>query len=102
MITIKGKVNPAIATINGITYILPYWIEVPESTTLSDIEWISPKTKPIIRPKEEFREVPSSRGNKTYEVAVRSDGRKKCTCSGFMYRRHCRHTDELLSEMGWK
>lgn len=43
--------------------------------------------------------VPSSSGDKTYEVSVDEFGNVSCNCPGFMYRGKCRHSDvvkELL------
>lgn len=77
---------------------------VPEGTTLDQIKWVDtrPKKKKVKKPKYLTREMSSSRGNKTYWTSVATDGFKECTCSGFTYRRRCRHVKELFEELGVK
>lgn len=102
-IIFKSPLSPAISPINGKTYVVGGgvpWLEVPAGTTLDQIKWIGPKRKKVSRPKVFSREVPSSRGDKTYRVVVRTDDVKSCTCNGFMYRRRCRHVDEYKKELG--
>ena len=105
MIIFKSPYRPAIAPIGGKLFVVGGgvpWLEVPAGTTLEQIKWIGPRRKKVVRPKEFVREVPSSRGNKTYTVRIRTDGVKSCTCSGSMYRRRCRHVDEYKKELGIK
>ena len=105
LITFKSPLRPALTTISGNTFVVggdAPWLEVPAGTTLGQIKWVGPRRKKVVRPKEFVREVPSSRGNKTYTVRIRTDGVKSCTCSGSMYRRRCRHVDEYKKELGIK
>lgn len=105
MIIFKSPYRPAITALGDNTFVVGgdvSWLKVPAGTTLEQIKWIAPRIKKVVRPKEFVREVPSSRGDKTYTVRVRTDGVKSCTCSGFMYRRRCRHIDEYKKELGIK
>lgn len=58
----------------------------PSKTTIA-----SPKVK---EPKERFVIVKGSKGNK-YKVTIDARGNKTCTCTGFGYRRTCRHINEV-------
>lgn len=105
LIIFKSPYRPAITTIGDNTFVVGgdvSWLKVPRETTLDQIKWISPRIQKVVRPKEFVREVLSSRGNKTYTVRIRTDDVKSCTCSGFMYRRRCRHIDEYKKELGIK
>lgn len=101
----KGPYNPVLFTINDKTYAVSgsHWVEILQDISNVDVQfdWIPPVPISTERPKEVRREVLSSNGDKTYVVKLRSDGLKTCECSGFMYRRHCRHVDELKKELGW-
>ena len=102
-VKVKGPYPPVLVVFGEKKYAISgsNWIEVPVGMTLYDVFWDRVKPPKVEKVKEVVRVVPSSKGNKTYEVAVRSDGARSCTCSGFMYRRHCRHIDGLKKEMGW-
>lgn len=105
MFSIKGPHYPAIFVHDGQTFIVSghVWQKVPTGTTLAEVQYEAPAT-PKKQPTYQTvtRVVPSSKDPRiTYTVRVRSDGLKDCGCSGFMYRRRCRHTDELKKELGW-
>ena len=103
MIRFKSPLAPAVTTIGDKTFVVGggvEWLEVPAETTLADIKWIAPKRKKVTLPKMFTKEVPSSRGDKMYTLIVREDGVKSCTCSGFMYRRRCRHLEFFKKELG--
>lgn len=56
---------------------------------LSDIEWIAPTPPPQVKPT--VRKVKGSKGN-WYTITKMSNGTETCTCTGFQYRRFCKHT----------
>ena len=98
----KGMYPPAVAKIGNAYYIVPVWKRIPDSISELRIKWSRPGGPVPKKLKEIHREVTSSKGDRTYEVILRNDGMKSCTCAGFMYRRHCKHTDNLKKEVGWK
>lgn len=93
---IKSTLNPAIVNnrivagtieeVNGERWIHPY-VAVRGKITLDDIEWIRRQ------PEQNYTEktVYSTKGNEKYIVRTYKDGRKTCTCYGFMYRKQCKH-----------
>jgi hypothetical protein len=101
MITISGPWNPCIArsSVDGKLYAHSgsVSVEVPEGTSLSNLNWIRPKR---IKPKEQVSKtlekiVTGSKGNK-YIVKYNTVTKKKtCTCPGFNFRRKCKHLEEL-------
>lgn len=104
MVTIQGPHNPIIATLGGVTYAISgaNWIPVSSDTTLADVQWDRPAAPKVVRVRTERRLVSSARDpKKQYEVIVRSDGVRSCTCSGFMYRRQCRHINDVKKALGW-
>ncbi len=52
------------------------------------IEWV--RNIPVAEYTE--KNVWSTKGNEKYVVRTYKDGRKTCTCYGFMYRKQCKHT----------
>ena len=98
----KGIYPPAVAKIGNAYYIVPMWKRIPDSVNELRIKWDRPNRLTPEQLKTVTREVASSKGVGTYKVLVRSDGMKSCSCPGFMYRRHCKHTDNLKKEVGWK
>ena len=66
------------------------WVEVPEGTTLEDIEWLPPKSTKKVRPAQ-VQLVPGSSGAR-YRVALWPDGGASCECWGYRrWRKPCRH-----------
>jgi len=101
-ITVKSHCPPAVAKIGNEYFIVPIWKRIPDEVTQLRIRYEKPGSVPTTeRPKEVTRVVKSTSSGRTYEVLVRSDGVKSCSCPGFMYRRHCKHTDALKKELGW-
>lgn len=91
---IHSFLPPGISILGGKTYVVPGWYEVPEGTTLKEVQkhWTQELPPMENKPKVEIREmVDSSTGNgKQYEVTF--DGQWwSCTCPGFGFRRDCRH-----------
>jgi hypothetical protein len=78
------------------TYLMPYWKEVENGTTLNDIEWVKPKPKVKQEPIIEIHE--SSSSDKTYKTTYYPEsGKFQCSCPG-SYRafdRRCKHIKEL-------
>ena len=95
MIKVKTKMNPCIgrSRIDGKLYAMGgNWVEVPEGTTLKDIQWIPTHEKKAIHiPKKRIMKVQGSKGNEY--VLTYKDGKVTCTCPGFKFRRKCKHQE---------
>ena len=97
MYEVESLLNPAIfkSPSTGKTYVVAGdqpWIEVPEGTSLDDVQWTStykPDKGPL-ETREETFVVEGSKGNK-YTVKQAANGSWNCTCAGFGFRRKCRH-----------
>jgi len=80
------------------TYLMPYWKEVIEGTTLNDIEWFKPKTKRAEVIEHKFK---SSSSNTVYitKEYISVDGSRKftCNCPGTWRAkdRRCKHIKSL-------
>jgi hypothetical protein len=76
------------------TYVCPPWIEVPTGTKFSDIK--------IVRPKESvgvnnIYTVKGSTGS-VYTIVIDSKNGNSCTCTGYQYRRSCKHLTQILKQ----
>lgn len=100
----KSFHRPGLSTIDGKTYVIPGWHEVPAGTTLKEVyeHWEQDLPKQEKKPAHTIREVlDSSTGDKTYIVTF--DGRWwNCECVGFGFRRDCRHVKETKLKYGIK
>ena len=52
------------------------------------------KVSDIQRHGSKVAEIPSSKGDKKYDIYQEEDGRLTCNCTGFSVRKQCRHLDE--------
>jgi len=108
---------PGLVFFSGKTYIVPRFIEVPAETTLTEVYAAWKQDLPAPGPgmycsTEDLRaylngtykkpnpinsniveNVLSSKGDKTYSVEYKN-GTWSCTCTGFSYRKRCRHITE--------
>ena len=66
---------------------LPITTKFPASTTLADFVWQRPITKAFT---PTIRRVEGSKG-KTYIVKSTPSGKWECSCSGYTFRRTCKH-----------
>lgn len=116
MLKVRSNLNPTIFTspVTGKRYIVGGTVHevngvqvhgharVADWVTLDDIEWVRPEgwgkvSASRLAPKAvvQRRAVPGSRGV-TYLVSIDEDGLPfACTCPGFTFRRHCKHTSEV-------
>lgn len=62
-------------------------VALPQSTTLAQFEWQRPATR-LFQP--EVRTVEGSKG-KTYTIKSTPSGKWECSCSGYTFRRTCKH-----------
>lgn len=79
------------------------WFEVDDSVTLSDVMkvWVkwTPKQKDVVAKEGNSWKVASSKPGKFYTVSFRSN-QWSCQCSGFGFRRDCRHVSEMKKKYG--
>lgn len=101
MSPVEVSVPPALFTSHaGIRYGIAgsVWVEVPDGTTLDELsEYMV--YKPRMRqptPGEQTWQVKGSKGN-SYTVKL-SGGSYSCTCTGYGFRRKCRHIEGVKSE----
>ncbi len=116
--------SPGLCILNGKTYVIPGYIEVPIGTLLEDVKsrwtqklpnsgpgygatneeidaYLAGNWKPemVTTNSPDIREtVVSSRTGEEYDVA-RVNGEWNCTCKGFSFRRNCKHIKELKSNL---
>lgn len=75
----------------------PKWYKVPSHFTLqdADLRWSRPWRPKLVQSRTV--QVANSKGTGFYQVSIGPAG-SSCTCTGFGYRRTCKHVDKLLSE----
>jgi hypothetical protein len=92
MIEVTGIIPPTIFTssIDGKRYIVPDWIEVDKDFDISkNLVW----KRPVFEKEKELARVKASRGNTVYIISEYK-GKIKCSCSGFRYKKVCKHITE--------
>lgn len=96
---LNGFFHPSIivSPVSKKTYIVPHWIEVPEGTTMEEIQklWVPSESKfpKVSADLQEFK-VPSSDGLRTYNVEYQH-GRWSCTCARYGFRKSCKHINSI-------
>lgn len=100
MIPVIAPFPPAIVNIGSKRYLVggSHWQQVDDSFTLQDAAklWSRPKREPA--PKLQTFQVANSKGTGFYLVVVGPDG-NSCTCTGFGFRRTCKHITNVLAEL---
>lgn len=95
---ISSFLPPALIRTNGKTIVVPGWHEVPEGTTLEEVEkhWTRESPKTEKKPTHIISEmVDSSKGNGS-QYEVKFDGLFwSCTCPGYGFRNNCRHLKNI-------
>jgi hypothetical protein len=79
---------------SGKTYVVPAWVEVPEGTTMNDIEIVGGKETPKTHERI-VHQVAGSKGN-SYEVVIDNLHGNSCSCVGFTYHRNCKHLKSII------
>lgn len=80
------------SAVSGKTYIVAgKWIEVPDGTTLADVDKYVVRVKRTTPTEVESWKVSGSRGN-VYTIRRQDTGELTCSCPGFGFRRKCKHT----------
>lgn len=96
---IKSFLPPTLITFPSGTYAISgsQWIPVPASTTFKEVQeaWVPMKSFAPEHTSSVYKEftVPSSDGKSNYTVSFK-DGMWSCTCTGFGFRRKCKHIDQ--------
>lgn len=94
MITVNQLFPPTIykSTLDGKTYVIPAWVEVPEGTTEKDINWVKPISERPIENWVEEGTIKARRGNTIYKIS-KFNRRYKCSCSKQF---SCNHIKDYL------
>ena len=80
------------SAVSGKTYIVAgKWIEVPDGTTLADVDKYVVRAKRTTPTEVESWQVAGSKGN-VYTIRRQDTGELTCSCPGFGFRRKCKHT----------
>tara|TARA_B100000287_G_scaffold430677_1_gene486390 strand:+ start:385 stop:687 length:303 start_codon:yes stop_codon:yes gene_type:complete len=88
----------AIVNLKDKSYVVPLWLEVPQGTSLSDIEVVRPvkiDENPLVY--DGF--MTGSKGDE-YQIKIYRNGKATCECWG--YRRHkkdCKHIRQAKSKI---
>ena len=91
---VEVHMTPAIirSAVSGKTYIVAgKWIEVPDGTTLADVDKYVIHVRPAGTKLVDSWQVEGSRGN-VYTIRRQESGELSCSCPGFGWRRKCKHT----------
>jgi hypothetical protein len=74
------------------------WFRVDDSFTFEDaLKHWEPERKKAVTPKENSWKVKNSKGNGYYTVSFNSVW--NCTCTGFGFRRDCKHVQQIKKEV---
>jgi len=68
-------------------YLVPGWKELPEGTTIEDINWTNPYTS-----KNTILGTVTGSSGDTYTITELSNGKITCSCPGNTYKGKCKHT----------
>lgn len=107
----KSFLPPVITTTSGRTYVCPGWHDITDKIDdtmsfdyiLSEVfkhwEQILPKETEVKPNYKIYEMVPSSKGDKEYDVTF--DGTYwNCNCVGFGFRRTCKHVKQIKEKYG--
>ena len=98
-----GLIPPFTMKLNGERYIMPGWYKLrtyDDMPNIEDIGYYPYKPKKANIPnidKDAIYKVKSSKGNKEYIIQMNNSGSLQCTCPGYVYRRKCRHIEEVAN-----
>jgi uncharacterized protein YegP (UPF0339 family) len=85
----------SIISVNGQQIPEGHYVWIGKKFNLSDIEWEPAfRSVPIPKSKQTFK-VPSSKPGKFYNVVKYDNGKITCDCSGYMYRKKCKHISQV-------
>jgi hypothetical protein len=95
---IGGIIPPHIIKLSGKTSIVPWWVEVPDNTTLEDIVWV--RKEKTTNTKPGYFEIKSSSGKETYRVTKTPNNKYHCTCPGYWRSKDhiCKHIKQVINE----
>jgi hypothetical protein len=89
---------PSLVNLGGKRYIVPTWQEVLPETELSDIKWVKPKPKVVVKQEPITETHSSSSSDKTYKTSYYPEsGKFYCDCMGRFRARdgRCKHIKAL-------
>ena len=86
----------SVVTLNNKSFVVPRWIQVPLGTTIDDISIVPQMKKTSDDVKQTTHKVKGSTG-KIYDVTINAPNGNSCTCTGFEFRKSCRHINEILN-----
>jgi hypothetical protein len=97
-----NRISPSLLTLSGKTYIMPGWQEVLPQTRLSDINWIKPKPKKIVKQKPIIETNISGSGLGEYTTKYYPEsGKFHCSCPGYWRSSgNCKHVKVMRTKFG--
>ena len=100
MIEFKSLYPPTVVSFSdGTRYAISgnKWLPIEDSVGLSNIEWIPSGRDEDLGIESKKWKVTGSTGN-TYNVKYQKGFGWHCSCKGYLYRRSCRHIEDLKTE----
>lgn len=73
------------------------WLPVPDDTTMENVHLYMKKKEYI--PNVPVKKFEVKIKNKTYKVELWKDNTASCNCTGFRYRKQCKHTEAVLKKV---
>lgn len=101
-VTIDAPFPPAIVNLPTGRYVVggSKWIKVDSDFTILDTKklWKKPVYTTTLPNALRTFQVTNSKGNGFYQVIV-SNGHASCSCTGFGFRRTCKHVDHIKKQL---
>lgn len=97
---IQSPFPPAIVNLASGRYVVggPGWIKVGSDFTIEDTKQLWQKPAPKASTKHQIFQVANSKKDGFYQVEV-SNGWISCNCTGYGFRRTCKHVEQVKKSM---
>lgn len=94
---VGGIVHPTIVQFSTGTFIVPWWISVPQNTTMDDVVWV--KDTKYSQSKPDYVEVKSGSSDEKYRI-TKHGAKYHCTCPGYWRSKEhvCKHIKQVIKD----